>query len=349
MPKRKIILFFGGESEEHKISILSAKNILRAIDKDRYQVCLVGITRSGVWRRIEPAQLLDSSYDEVEDKDSETEVLFSFSKKMFCFVKKGSKQWIKFDNAFPILHGKNGEDGTIQGFLEIAGINYVGGDVLGSAIGIDKEISKKILQQADLLVAKYLTIQSSEKTPTYQTVSNLLGRSLYVKPARSGSSLGVSRVENEKQYKEALKAAHKVDSKIIVEENIIGREIECAVLGNLLPKVSTLGEVLVKDRFYSYEEKYNATSTTKVIIPAKLTEQEALTAKKLAMQAYKVLRCRGLARVDLFFSKNIFYVNEINTMPGFTNKSIYPKLWEDKGLSYKELVTCLLKLSDEKK
>jgi len=346
--KRKTVLLFGGDSEEHEISILSAKNILKAVDKNKNSITLVGITKDGSWKRIRSAQLLDDSYGEVMDDDSETEVSFSFSKKQFCFKKKGRNQMIKFDIAFPVLHGKNGEDGTIQGFFEVAGIPYVGGDVLGSAVGMDKEVAKRILLQAKLPVAKYLATENFSKIPTYKEASKKLGKCLFVKPARSGSSIGVSKVENEKDYVKAVKTAYKEDSKILIEENIEGREIECAVIGNSKPKVSAVGEVVVHEKFYSYEEKYNSSSTANIVIPANLTKEESGAAKQLALDTYKALCCRGLARIDMFISKGRLYVNEINTMPGFTDKSMYPKLWEEEGVSYKKLINNLLDLAVKK-
>ena len=348
LKKKKMLMLFGGESEEHAISLLSAKNILKAVNKDKYEVTLVGITKNGLWKKIRSAQLLDNSYIEVTEDDSKTEVSFSFTKKRFCFHRESDTQWINFDVAFPVLHGRNGEDGTVQGFFEIAGIPYVGGSVLGSAIGMDKDIAKRILLQAGLPVARHITVQDFSERPTYKEVSKKLGTLVYVKPARSGSSIGVSRVENEDQYTKALKVAFKEDSKILIEGGILGRELECAVLGNSKPETSAIGEVVLSDTFYDYNEKYSSTSLAEIVIPAKLTSSEIATAQELAKKTYLALCCRGLARVDLFLSKGEFYVNEINTMPGFTNRSMYPKLWENTGLTYNKLIERLLNLATKK-
>lgn len=350
--KKKILILFGGKSKEHEISVLSVKNIAKALSKNKYNPTFVGITKDGIWLEIKCAQILDNSYSRVSKEDSDTEVSFSFTKKAFCFERQERKRWQRFDVAFPVLHGENGEDGTMQGLFEIMEIPYVGCGVLSSAVCMDKEVTKKILSQANLPTTRHITLNKKQegKKVTYKEAAKELGSTLYVKPSRSGSSLGVSRVEKEEDFEKALNKAFLEDSKVLIEEAVVGREIECAVLGNIKLKVSTPGEVVTDTDFYTYEEKYSSSSNAKMIIPAFLNKRIAKNAQELAEKAYVALSCRGLARVDLFLTKeNKLIVNEINTMPGFTDKSMYPVLLENGGITYEKLLDQLISLAKKQK
>jgi len=249
------------------------------------------------------------------------------------------------DVVFPILHGPFGEDGTMQGLLKLANIPFVGAGVLGSAIGMDKDVMKRLLRDAGISVAQFLTLRRQD-TPDYNDVTKELGLPLFVKPANMGSSVGVSKVNNEADFIDAVKEAFKYDNKILIEENILGHEIECSVLGNESPIVSVPGEVIPRHEFYSYEAKYVDENGAGLEIPAKLSDEETDKIKSIALKTFKVLECEGFGHVDCFLTKEgKVYVNEINTIPGFTSISMYPKLWEASGISYSELIDKLIQLA----
>jgi D-alanine-D-alanine ligase len=252
------------------------------------------------------------------------------------------------DVVFPVLHGPFGEDGTMQGLLKIAGIPFVGADVLGSAVGMDKDVMKRLLRDAGIPIGKFVVLRKNE-TPSYKNILKTLGSPLFIKPANLGSSVGVHKVKNEREFEAALKDAFNFDTKIIVEEYIECREIECSVLGNDDPIASVPGEVIVKHEFYSYDAKYIDENGAALEIPAKLTKPQTNKIQELAIKTFKVLECSGMARVDFFMTKKgKILVNEINTIPGFTSISMYPKLWEASGISYSELVSRLITLALEK-
>ncbi|SMD32023.1 D-alanine--D-alanine ligase [Reichenbachiella faecimaris] len=341
--KIKVGILFGGKSAEHEISLRSAKNVIEALDKDKYEPVLIGIDKNGQWLYNERTALILHS-DDIErislNRESDSVALIPQSEGHLS----GTTQ--KIDVVFPILHGPMGEDGTIQGLLKLANIPFVGAGVLGSAVGMDKDIMKRLLRDARIPIGKYLTIRSHQERPSFKAVTEQLGLPCFVKPANLGSSVGINRVDTEEQYQHALDEAFSFDHKIIIEEFIEGREIECAILGNENPKASIPGEISFTHSFYSYEAKYLDDQGYKIDIPANITDQQISDVQRLAIETFQVLECEGFARVDVFLTKNgSLLVNEINTIPGFTQISMYPKLWEASGIAYTDLIDQLLQLA----
>jgi D-alanine-D-alanine ligase len=259
---------------------------------------------------------------------------------------------------FPILHGPFGEDGTVQGLLKLADIPFVGSGVLGSAVGMDKDVMKRLLRDAGIPIGKFLALRSHQRVPSYREIAEFLGPTLFIKPANMGSSVGIGKVHGEGEYLGALEEAFRYDSKIIIEEFIRGRELECAVLGNEEAKASGIGEVIPRHEFYSYDAKYLDEQGAALVIPAELSGNLTERIRELAVKTFKALCCQGLSRVDFFLrdeppagapaganAAERILVNEINTMPGFTRISMYPKLWEAAGISYTELITRLIELA----
>lgn len=353
--KRKINvgILFGGRSAEHEVSIQSAKNVYEAINKDLYNVTTIGISKKGEW-------LLDQSFAkgivpaQVESPENPEDCLALVTggvEKQFVSI-NGANSVGKLDVIFPVLHGTFGEDGTVQGLLKLANIPFVGPGVLGSAVGMDKDVMKRLLRDAQLPNARYFLLfkyPGSDSNPNFQKISEELGLPLFVKPANMGSSVGISKVYNEEEFDRAVTEAFKYDYKLIVEETITGREIECAVLGNDDPKASLPGEVINLKGFYTYDAKYMDENASRLEIPAKLSPAEIDRVQKTAVKAFKVLCCEGLARVDVFLSPDgEVIINEINTIPGFTKISMYPKMWAASGLPYSELIDQLIRLALEK-
>jgi len=311
--KINLVILFGGKSVEHEVSVQSARNIVQAIDKRKYNIKLVSIDKKGVWPPSTVAHL--------------------FSKKI--------------DVVFPILHGPFGEDGTIQGLLKFANVPFVGTGVLGSAVGMDKDVMKRLLRDNGLPIAKFLVYKSHEREKIiFEKVKRVLGLPFFVKPANLGSSVGVTKVRNKHEFIAALASAFLYDSKILIEEYIKGKEIECSILGNKKPIASVCGEVTPNHDFYSYEAKYLDENGALLSIPANISKQLMKKIQRLALEAYKVLCCEGMARVDFFVTKNEkVFINEINTIPGFTAISMYPKLWGASGIPYAKLIDILIKLA----
>lgn len=337
---KNLLVLCGGQSPEHRISIRSAKNILNALDHTKYDVTIIGISRKGSWRLIRSEDLSD------EIKNQGEEVIINPGSEE-CFSCNG-KTLGRFDVVFPILHGPNGEDGTIQGLLKLLEIPFVGPDVLGSAISMDKDVTKRLLVEAGIKVADWILIRSGEDIPDFIDVSNQLGVVVFVKPANMGSSVGVHRVSSQAEWEFAVRDALTYDRRVLIEKSIEGRELECAVLGNEKPKASGVGEVR-SGNFYSYEEKYDASSEAQIDIPANIDPQYLSKLQEVALRAYKALDCQGLSRVDMFLTNSgEVLVNEVNTMPGFTSISMYPKLWEEAGLSYADLLDELIEYAAEK-
>lgn len=337
MSKIKLGVVYGGISTEHEVSIKSAKSVIENLNKDKYEIFEIYIEKNGNW---------------FNSKKEPLENISQFLKNL--------------DVVFPVLHGIGGEDGSIQGFLEMLGVPYVGAGILSSANGMDKVYSKIIFEKAKMPQAKYVYIKNSgdnytyvsddfeEKTGTIKEISEIVTQKIkfpmFVKPSNSGSSVGIRKVHDLAELQEAIKYAAEFDKKILVEENIEGREIECAVLGNNEPKASCIGEIKAADDFYSYDAKYNNTES-KTEIPKDIPKQLQEKVRALAIKAYKALDCKGLSRVDFFINTETekIYINEINTMPGFTKISMYPKLWEYSGLPYSDLLDELIKLALENK
>jgi D-alanine-D-alanine ligase len=390
--KTRVGILFGGRSGEHEVSLLSAASVLNAIDKTTYEVVPIGITKEGRWLTAERAERLLKGIKKEDahannatapsqlragdpDATPGAAVLATGESVIVppepirrdaglapfqtdANLRRSSDRAINVDVIFPVLHGTFGEDGTIQGLLELADIAYVGAGVLGSAAGMDKDIMKSLFRSAALPIVKHVTVRRSqyEKEPkkVLKLVESKLKYPMFVKPANLGSSVGISKAHDRKELGPAIVEAAKFDGKIVIEEGVGGkknkaREIECAVLGNDDPKASVAGEIVPCKEFYDYDAKYLAEGS-ELVIPAKLTKAESKNVQKLAIAAFQAVDCTGLARVDFLMdpkSRKMF-VNEINTMPGFTAISMYPKLWAATGVSYPELIDRLIQLGIER-
>ncbi|MEG0483681.1 MAG: D-alanine--D-alanine ligase [Acinetobacter sp.] len=351
MRKVRVGIVFGGKSSEHRVSLQSAQNIVDAIDKQKFDISLIGIDQDGRWRILDATHYLENGNDPKlislaprENSDQR------HTSQPLVFEIENAQGLPKLDVVFPIIHGTLGEDGALQGMLKMLDLPFVGSDVLSSAVCMDKDVTKRLLQGSGIAVAPFLTVHSYNPYEiSFQEVQNALGLPVFVKPANQGSSVGVSKVENEQEYLKALDYAFEYDEKVLIEKFIKGREIECGVLGNYYPKASVCGEVVVKSSFYSYEAKYIDNQSSEVVIPALISEEESKKLRDISIKAFKVLGCLGLARVDFFLTeKGEILLNEVNTLPGFTNNSMYPKLWENTGISYSELITQLLELALER-
>ena len=306
--KMKIGVLFGGKSAEHEVSLQSAHNVIKALNKTKYTITPIKINKDGK---------------------------FNFNNLK------------NFDVIFPVMHGPFGEDGSMQGLLKLASVPFVGPGVLGSAVGMDKDVTKRLLRDTGIPIGKFVTIRFGDKI-NFNKVKKKLGLPLFIKPANMGSSVGVSKVRNEKEFKKALNEAFKFDTKVIIEEFINGREIECALLGNDIPMASIPGEIIANQDFYSYGAKYIDEGSV-AEIPAKIDKKTAERIQQLAIKTFQSLNCEGMSRVDFFLKKNgSVLVNEINTIPGFTNISMYPKLWEKSGLSQTKLLDRLIELAIER-
>ncbi|MFY9842522.1 MAG: D-alanine--D-alanine ligase family protein [Terriglobales bacterium] len=397
MAKLRVGILFGGRSGEHEVSLLSAASVLNAIDKTKYEVVPIGITKDGRWLTAEHAERLlkgEKQADERLDKDKNVRptpvtplragdpeatpgaaVLATGASVVVppepsrrdaglapfqtdANLRRASDRAINVDVIFPVLHGTFGEDGTIQGLLELADIAYVGAGVLGSSAGMDKDVMKSLFRAAALPIVKHVTVLRSqfEREPrkVQKLVESKLKYPVFVKPANLGSSVGISKAHDREELGPAIAEAAKFDRKIVIEEGVGGkknkaREIECAVLGNDDPKASIAGEIVPCKEFYDYDAKY-LVEGSEAVIPANLTKTEMKTVQRLAIAAFQAVDCTGLARVDFLMdpkSRRIF-VNEINTMPGFTAISMYPKMWVASGVSYPDLIDRLITLGIER-
>ena len=385
MEKLRVGILFGGRSGEHEVSLLSAASVLNAIDKEKYEVVPIGITKDGRWLTAEHAENLLTGKLMLEprnlragdpDMTSPAAVLGRGEAVVVPpepvhrhtglvpfqtdagLMRRASDRAINVDVIFPVLHGTFGEDGTIQGLLELADIPYVGAGVLGSAAGMDKDIMKSLFIAADIPIVKHVTILRGayEKDPkkVQKLMESKLTYPVFVKPANLGSSLGISKAHNRKELGPAIEEAAKFDRKIVIEQGVGGkkekaREIECSVLGNDEPVASVPGEIVPGKEFYDYTAKY-VDEGSQLIIPAKLTKAETKKVQDLAVAAFQAVDCSGLARVDFLMDprNEKMYVNEINTMPGFTSISMYPKLWAATGIQYAELIDRLIQLGLER-
>lgn len=360
MKKTRVIILFGGRSAEHEVSLLSARNVFLALDRERFEPLLVGIDKQGRWR-IEPERtLLDATGDprllKLVAAGSELSVPVHPDTSDVTRVDTSAPLFGSDDVVFPVLHGTYGEDGTVQGLLELADIAYVGPGHLGSAIGMDKDVTKRLLAQAGIPVVPWRLVTAhamkKDRAATLALASQL-GFPVFVKPANAGSSVGVSKVTSAAELEPALREALAFDTKVLVEAAVNAREIECAVLGNDEPAASMPAEIVVhhKDGFYSYAAKYVDADGSEAKIPAALPPETITRVRALAVRTFQSLELAGLARVDFFFDKDRsdFYVNEVNTLPGFTAISMYPKMWEASGIPVKELVSRLIDLAIERR
>lgn len=330
--KKTVLVLFGGESSEHDISILSAQNIQAALNSNAITPLFCYIEKDGTWWHTDTAakpERLDEVITPILGKSS---------------VQIGTGV-IHVDVIFPILHGTHGEDGTIQGLAALLHTPIVGCGMDGSLICFDKILAKQLLQAADILVVPYKTHRAGAAPPDFAELTQQLGPALFIKPARQGSSVGAGKARTKPAFEAAVKEALRYDTDILIEAAVAqARELEVAVLGTgPHAQVSVVGEVLPDRDFYSFESKYSDTSTSQIMIPAKISPEVSTRLRTMAAQAYSLLRCRGLARVDFFIdAKGTIFLNEVNTLPGFTNISMYPKLWEASGVSYKELIRTLI-------
>ncbi len=340
MKKIRVGVIFGGRSGEHEVSLRSAESILRSIDPSKYEVVPIGITHEGRWLSSKNAIGLLPSKEAIQKTLTDGEPIT-------LPAEPAAREII--DVIFPVLHGTFGEDGTIQGLLELANVPYVGAGVLGSAIGMDKDVMKRLLRDAGLPIVDYWTTRAPELESFLQSHINALPYPVFVKPANLGSSVGITKVHAPEELPAALQTAAEYDRKIVVEHGVDAREIELSVLGNDEPMASKPGEIIPSREFYDYEAKY-VDEDSRLLIPAPLTDAQTAEARRIAIAAFKVLECSGMARVDLFLEKAAgkFYVNEINTLPGFTTISMYPKLWEASGIKYGELIDRLIALAIER-
>ncbi len=352
--KIRVAILFGGKSAEHEVSLQSAKNIVDAIDKEKYEVVLIGIDKQGRWTLSDPSKFL---------LHAENPKLISLNKSQesvaLVTAESGSHEIVALagnsspgpvDVVFPVLHGPLGEDGTIQGLLKLMDVPFVGAGVLGSAAGMDKDVMKRLLRDAGVPISDFLVFTWPERDGVdFDTVTNRLGSPVFVKPANMGSSVGIHKATSKPDFDAAVADAFRYDSKIIIEEAIPGREIECSVLGNDDPIASVPGEIIPQHEFYSYVAKYIDENGALLEVPAKLPQDVVQQVQELAVRAFKILCCEGMARADLFLvDENKLYLNEINTIPGFTKISMYPKLWEHSGMSQTELIDRLIQLALER-
>ncbi len=332
--KIKVGIMFGGRSTEHEISIRSARSIVQAIDTKKYKITLIGIDKNGTWlSEADSAKLLKTG----TAPKKKAHLMPAFDLK-------------KVDVVFPVLHGSFGEDGTMQGFLKLVDVPFVGPSVLGSAVGMDKDVAKRLLNEAGIGVARGFVFKKHEmEAIKFAPIKKKLGLPMFVKPANAGSSVGVSKVRNEKEFYTAIKNAFMFDTKILIEEGIVGREIEVAVLGNECPEAAIAGEIIPGEEFYSYDDKYASTSASVVEIPANISKTTMEKVRATAVQAYSVLGLEGMSRVDFFLKKDgSLILNEVNTIPGFTSISMYPKMWEAAGVPFPKLIDKLLSLAIER-
>jgi len=382
MKKIRVGILFGGRSGEHEVSLLSAASVLKAVDRDKYEVIPIGITKEGRWVTAGHAeQLLNPGESEKHlragDPDATmaaavlrkgqsvlvppvpSEALVPFERDAAELTETGSEHVLSVDVIFPVLHGTFGEDGTIQGLFELAGIAYVGSGVLGSAAGMDKDTMKRLFASVKLPIVKWVTLLRGEweRTPkkVRARVEDALKYPVFVKPANLGSSVGISKVHDAKELGPAIELAAQFDRKIVVEQGVGGkgraRELEVAVLGNDAPEASVVGEVVPMKEFYDYEAKYLSEGSD-LIVPAKLTKKATKQVREMALAAFQVCDCAGLARVDFLMEpgkSGKIVVNEINTLPGFTSISMYPRLWTASGVPYPKLIDRLIELALERR
>ncbi|HPD56243.1 MAG TPA: D-alanine--D-alanine ligase [Smithellaceae bacterium] len=351
-------VLYGGRSGEHDVSLCSAASVVEALDKNKYKVVAIGIDRDGKWYVQDKPQIIPhKDFGKVLALKKKGKWLvnhFEQNNQLRLYDLSSKNKKVIIDVVFPVLHGTFGEDGTLQGLLELAMVPYVGADVIGSSVGMDKDVAKRLLREAGIPVVSSITINKSEwKANTQNIIQSAVGKlglPLFVKPVCTGSSVGVKKVKEKEKLAKAVNFAFQFDTRVMIEKAIDCREIECAVLGNYNPQASILGEIVPKHEFYSYEAKYIDPDGAALNIPAKIDLALSDKIRKFAVDGYKALGCSGMARVDFFLDKNTneFYLNEINTLPGFTSISMYPKLWEATGIKYSKLLDKLIELALER-
>jgi len=338
--KTNVVVLFGGESAEHDVSCVTAAHVLRALNADKYEITTIGITRNGDWVNVESEPKAPA--DRLAAIGKQTNI----SQILEGINLRGTNQSLR-TVVIPLLHGPMGEDGTVQGALELAHVAYVGAGVLGSAIAMDKSIAKQILALNKIPQPKFISVRDNENLNIVcDSAVHKLGLPVFVKPANMGSSIGVAKAKTRDEILSALQQAFEYDEWALIEEAIVGREIEVAILGNQSAQASVPGEIIPGNEFYDYEDKYLG-DLAKLLVPAPLTVQQTLEVQQLALKVFAILRSDGMARIDFFFEENGrgFLCNEVNTIPGFTPISMYPKLWNGSGLSYPDLLDRLINLA----
>lgn len=356
----RVGVLFGGESPEHEVSLRSAKNVIEAIDRERYDIVLIGIDRRGRWHLADESRFLRHASDPRRIRLPHAPVRLALTPgrrpRIVPVGRPERAELPELDVIFPVLHGPFGEDGTVQGLLRLAHLPFVGPGILGSAVCMDKDVAKRLLRDAGIPVAPFITVLSRAEAPSWDEAVAALDAPIFVKPANMGSSVGVSKAETDADYRRALDEAFSFDTKVLLERTIRGREIEISVLGNETPEASIPGEIAPTHAFYSYEAKYLDHDGADLLIPADLDAETTARAREIAVRAFRALCCEGMARVDLFLAtepcgplpSGSLVINEINTLPGFTRISMYPKLWDASGVSYPELIDRLIRLAIER-
>ena len=346
----RVGLLCGGQSAEHEVSLQSVQNIIDALDMERFDVVVIAIDKNGRWYLCDSGQFLshadDPSCVTLRTKGLERVVLPPWASPGLISAENG-QLCAEVDVLFPVLHGPYGEDGTVQGLLKLSQIPFVGAGVLASALTMDKVFAKRLLREAGIPHAAGQGVHRDEE-PSFQELEAAYGLPLFIKPANLGSSVGISVVSNAAEFSEAMDNAFRYDHMVVVEEAIKGKEVECAVLGDTNPIASVVGQVEPKHEFYSYEAKYLDPDGAKLRIPADISDQEAESVRQLSLESFRIFGCSGLARVDFFIREGHVIFNEINTLPGFTRISMYPRLWKASGVSYSELITRLLESAIER-
>lgn len=353
MAKLRIAVVFGGVSNEHEISLISATNIISCIDTKKFEVICIGITKKGRWFYY-PGDINDIKNGKWEQSADLVPCVLSPDSAHRGFIKilpDGTTQIMRVDCVFPVLHGKNGEDGTLQGLLDLSGIPYVGCGVLASANSMDKEKTHIVLESAGIKMTPYCAMRLSELDRLSEKCDEMeekLSYPMFIKPANCGSSVGVSKAANRDELVSGIKAAFSHDKKVVVEKAVVGRECECAVLGNDEPFASTVAEIVTSSDFYDYDAKYKS-DDCEFYLPARISDEKINEVRELAVKAYRALECQGLARVDFFVCENgDIFLNEPNTLPGFTSISMYPQLMKNSGIETAELVERLIRLAFER-
>jgi D-alanine-D-alanine ligase len=341
--KKKVVILYGGRSVEHGVSVNSARNIFEYIDKDQFEPLPIGISKSGQW-------FLTSGVTKDIEQGKALGLILDAQRPGFIILSSGDR--IKGDLIFPVLHGTDGEDGSIQGLIKAMDIPMVGTGVLGSSMSMNKIVAKKLLKEAGIPVTNFQTFHYTEKEKlSFEEIGKAIGKPFMVKSASLGSSVGVSKAKDEKSFKDAIEEAFRYDDYLIVEEFITGREIECAILGDRPAQASYPGEIVISSKyeFYTFDAKYVDPDAVTIQVPAKLSSADAEKIREISVNAYKALYCEDFSRVDLFLTADgKIYINEINTIPGFTNSSMYPMMWKERGVGFTELITKLLDLALER-
>lgn len=348
--KLKVALVFGGKSAEHEVSLTSATNIYHSIDKNLFDVVLLGSGKDGKWYYNPSYNTTDLNLVKDDYYQGAVNVIIDSNDGKHAILSRENATTLNtFDIVFSIVHGTYGEDGSLQGFFRTLDIPYVGPNILGSSVCMDKDIAKRLFADAGIPIAKFITYRRDDEVIGFSKVKEMLGLPMFVKPCNAGSSVGVSKVTDEKEYYNAIKTAFKYDTKILVEESVAGKEVECAILGNEHPSASIVGEIIPTKDFYSYEAKYQDDTAANLRIPADIPEEVSNQIRTFAVKGFIATGCEGLARVDfLMRPDHSFVLNEINTLPGFTSISMYPKLWERTGINHIDLITRLINLGLER-